>query len=101
MVTNAFEAGVPGDEVRMGVEATADEVTFRVWNRQRIPEKVCLRVFQKYFSTKAEGGRGLGTYAMKLLGETFLKGCVSFSTSAAAGTTFRICLPRRFRDGHR
>lgn len=53
-----------------------------------------LRVFQRYFSTKSGDGRGLGTHMMKLVGETLLKGTVSFSSSAEDGTTFRIRLPR-------
>ena len=95
MVVNGFEAGVAGDQVRVGFEETTDDVTFHVWNRQSIPENVRMRIFQRYFSTKSESGHGLGTYAMKLLGESLLKGKVSFTTSATDGTTFRITHPRQ------
>ena len=97
MVINAFEAGEPGDQVRIGIEEADEDVTFYVWNRQAIPESVSLRVFQRYFSTKEGDGRGWGTFAMKLLGEALLKGKVSFSTSQGAGTTFRIRHPRHLR----
>lgn len=94
MVVNAFEAGDVGDQVRIGTEATAENVTFYAWNRQSIPESVSPRVFQRYFSTKTGGGRGVGTFSMKLLGETLLKGEVTFTTSEASGTMFRVTLPR-------
>ncbi|UCE60714.1 MAG: HAMP domain-containing histidine kinase [Phycisphaerales bacterium] len=94
MTLNAFEAGDAGDQVRVGAEATAENVTFYVWNRQTIPQSVSSRVFQRYFSTKTGVGRGVGTFSMKLLGETLLKGQVSLATSEASGTTFRITLPR-------
>jgi K+-sensing histidine kinase KdpD len=94
MVINAFEAGRAGDQVRIGSETVAEYVTFYVWNRQPIPANVAPRIFQRYFSTKSGDGRGVGTYSMKLLGEAILKGSVSFATSEAAGTTFRVTLPR-------
>ena len=46
------------------------------------------------FSTKSSTGRGLGTYSMKLLGERYLGGAVSFSSSAEHGTVFTFELPR-------
>lgn len=99
MIVNAFEAGRPGDRVRLGCDETDDAVTFHVWNRQSILEEAALRVFQQYFSTKEGEGRGLGTFAMKLLGEMMLGGEVSFTSSPADGTTFRIRHPRRLSSG--
>lgn len=46
--------------------------------------KLLLRIFQRSFSTKGAKGRGLGTYSMKLFGETYLGGQVSFRSSAGA-----------------
>ena len=43
-------------------------------------------------SAKGEG-RGLGTYAMRLLSERYLKGHVSFTTSPLAGTKFHAIYP--------
>ena len=95
MLVNAFEATEPGGAVRLWLEQSGREVTFCVWNRQAIPGDVAPRVFQRNFSTKAESGRGLGTYAMKLFGETYLGGDMSFTTSKESGTIFRLRLPRR------
>ena len=94
MVMNALEAGQPHDEVRIGAEATPAAVEFHVWNRAAIPARIAPRIFQRYFSTKDGPGRGLGTHIMKLLGETLLKGSVTFTSSPEAGTTFRIRVPR-------
>lgn len=95
MVTNALEATEPGDAVRLWVDATLEGTTFCVWNRQGIPEETARRIFQRNFSTKAGRGRGLGTYAMRLLGETYLRGRVTFTTSEDEGTVFRFWLPMR------
>ena len=51
------------------------------------------RIFQRSFSTKGSPGRGLGTYAMKLFGESVLGGQVDFETGAE-GTTFWIRVAR-------
>jgi sensor histidine kinase regulating citrate/malate metabolism len=53
------------------------------------------RIFQRCFTTKPGEGRGQGTFAMKLFGEGYLGGTVSFETSAREGTTFELRLPRR------
>ena len=74
MTVNALEAGSAGDQVRIRATMTAEHVEFEVWNRQPIPESISGRVFQRYVSTKPGGGRGLGTFAMKLLGEQLLEG---------------------------
>lgn len=95
MLTNAFEAGSADDEVRLEVETSPDCIDFSVWNAAPIPQAVQLRVFQRYFSTKEGVSRGLGTFAMKLVGESLLGGSVSFTSSEKAGTTFRLRLPRR------
>lgn len=95
MLVNALEATDTGGEVRLWLDETRDRVTFCVWNKKNIPENIALRVFQRNFSTKAESGRGLGTYAMKLFGETYLGGKVSFTTSRENGTEFRLCLPKK------
>ena len=97
MIVNGLEAGRPGDQVRMQCEQTDDRVVFSVWSRRPMPERVAARVFQRYFSTKHGGGRGTGTYAMKLLGESLLQGQVDFTTSETAGTSFRVSLPTHRR----
>jgi signal transduction histidine kinase len=104
MVKNAFEATPAGGQVRLwsereagpngdGVPEPGDAVAFRVHNPGEIAPAVAARVFQRSFTTKAGTGHGLGTYSMKLLGERYLGGKVSFTTSAEAGTVFSIRLP--------
>jgi len=92
MVQNAFEATPPGGEVRLTWRADGERVVFEVWNAGEIPRGVAPRVFHRSFSTKSQTGRGLGTYSMKLFGERYLGGRVSF-TSDESGTVFRIELP--------
>ncbi len=94
MVINAFEATEPGGMIRLWVDQTDKDITFNVWNSQVIPAEQRLRIFQRNFSTKSDFGRGLGTYSMKLLGETYLGGEVNFNSSKTKGTTFHIRLPK-------
>ncbi len=94
MVRNALEASPPGGSVRVWCEVSANAVRFRVWNLGSIPADVAPRLFQRYFTTKPESGRGLGTFSMRLLGEQHLGGKVTYTTSAAEGTTFELALPR-------
>lgn len=94
MLVNAFEATPPGGEVRLSVAEVGGEVAFRAWNQGVIPPSVAPRIFQRYFSTKAGEGRGHGTFVMKLFGEAWLRGRLGFTSSAAAGTTFELTLPR-------
>ncbi len=93
MTLNALEALPLGGQAQIWYECQSGCPTFVVQNPGCIPPEVADRVFQRSFSTKAEQGRGLGTYAMKLLGETILGGRVGFTTSWAEGTRFFIELP--------
>ena len=93
MVLNAFEAERSAEPVRLNVERTDHGITFAVWSRPEIPLDVAHRVFESFFTTKTGTGRGLGTYTMRLLGQTLLGGSVDFTTSAAHGTTFRFFHP--------
>jgi signal transduction histidine kinase len=99
MVRNALEATEPGGAIRIEVRPEPKPagregiVRFSVWNGGEMPADVQARVFQRSFSTKAQRGRGLGTYSMKLLGERYLGGTVSFVSSAGRGTVFSLELP--------
>lgn len=97
MIRNALEACVKGETVSLGWRFVMDGIEFWVHNPSVMPEEVQLQVFQRSFSTKGEG-RGLGTYAMKLLGERYLRGELRFESAPEIGTTFTIRLPRRFQD---
>jgi len=93
MVTNALEASENGDTVKIWLDTNGKKIIFNVWNRQTIPANYRLRIFQRNFSTKAELGRGIGTYSMKWLGEELLGGKVSFTSSNLHGTTFKFAVP--------
>lgn len=105
MVINALEATAEHGYVRLWCSASPGAVEIGVWNDGAIPPEVARRIFQRNFSTKGTLGRGLGTYAMKLLGERLLGGAVRFTSEAADGTRFRLTLPapgpaqRRGADG--
>jgi len=94
MVLNAYEATATGGEIILRIEEAGDNLVFRVWNLAVIPEDTAMRVFQHYFSTKEEPGRGVGTYSMKVFGEKFLGGRVSFTSAEGEGTWFECCLPK-------
>lgn len=93
MVKNALEASSSGERVSVGCE-WAEEGQIRIWvqNAQYMPPAVQAQIFNRSFSTKGIG-RGIGTYSMKLLGERYLDGKVSFTSSPEDGTTFSIALP--------
>lgn len=93
MVVNALEATDKGHTIKIWAVPEDDQIAFFVWNHQVIAPEVIDRVFQRNISTKAYSGRGLGTYSIKLFGETFLNGKVDFTSSATEGTTFRLQLP--------
>jgi len=93
MITNALEATDENGAVKVWFEQERSMLSFCVWNDKTIREDVALRIFQRNFSTKEEAGRGIGTYSMKLFGEKFLGGKVSFTTSPEDGTVFKISLP--------
>jgi signal transduction histidine kinase len=93
MVRNAFEATPAGGSVRIACEREGRAVRVAVHNDGVIAPEVQARIFQRSFSTKAARGRGLGTYSMKLLGERYLGGEVSFVSTPETGTVFSIRLP--------
>ena len=98
MVINALEATPEGGEVVVQAVAESEERVLTVWNEGHIPEAVAMRIFQRYFSTKGESGRGVGTYSMKLCAEQLLGGTVTFTTDETEGTRFVVRLPV---DAHR
>jgi hypothetical protein len=95
MLKNALEATPPGGAVSLACTEQGEEVLFRVHNDQVMTEDVQLQVFQRSFSTKGQAGRGVGSYSMKLFGERYLGGRVSFTSAPPDGTTFSLLLPKR------
>ncbi len=92
LVKNALEACPPAGAVRLGCARTEGGLRFWVRNPGAIPRAVQLQIFNRSFSTKGDG-RGLGTYAVKLLTEKYLGGSVGFTSSPEAETTFHVTLP--------
>jgi signal transduction histidine kinase len=92
MIKNALEATPAEGKVTVDCNFAPEAVIIRVHNPGQMPKDVQQQVFQRSFSTKGTG-RGLGTYSMKLLGEKFLNGKVSFESTAGSGTVFSLELP--------
>ena len=93
MTLNALEASQAGDTVTLSVRSVDSMVTVDVHNKGTIPQEIQLKLFKRSFSTKSSTGRGIGTYSMKLFGERYLKGTVSFSSTQECGTVFSFSLP--------
>jgi signal transduction histidine kinase len=92
LLRNALEASRPGETVALGWQTTRDGLRLWVNNPAVMPRDVQLQLFQRSFSTKGTG-RGVGTYSVKLLTETYLKGRVWFESNAESGTTFVVEYP--------
>jgi signal transduction histidine kinase len=94
MLKNAIEASKSSQNVYLGCNDESENVTFWVKNQAYIPEQNQIKIFDRTFSTKGKD-RGLGTYSMKILGEEYLNGKVSFTSDQKEGTVFYINL---FKD---
>lgn len=95
MLKNALEATPAGGMVSAGCKGTPDEAVFWVRNPGVMPQEVQLQIFHRFFSTKREPGRGVGTYSMKLLAEGYLGGRVDFRSTESEGTVFTVAIPLR------
>lgn len=93
LVMNAFEAIPVGGTVRVAYQRQGGERRFTIHNAGCIPPKTAAHIFQRSFSTKAAGGRGLGTFGLRLLAERYLGGSLLFTTGAEQGTSFTLHLP--------
>jgi len=94
LVKNALEATAEGGTVRLSCRDLGERVVFAVNNPAVMPRPVQLQIFQRSFSTKAERGRGIGTYSVKLFVERYLQGAVGFTSVEPGGTTFYVTLPK-------
>jgi signal transduction histidine kinase len=94
MITNALEATPVGGQVKVCCRDLGSQVAFSVHNAQVMAAQVQMQVFQRSFSTKATSGRGIGTHSMKLLGERYLGGHVTFTSREPEGTEFTLTLPK-------
>jgi signal transduction histidine kinase len=95
LLKNALEASQDSETVRIGCDYNhkKKEICFWVANWAVMPEEIQQQIFNRSFSTKG-AGRGLGTYAAKLLTEKYLHGGIDFSSDAQSGTIFRIFCPQ-------
>lgn len=90
LLKNAMEASKAGGTVTASCSAPSPgRVRFSVHNETVMPEAIRAHVFQRSFSTKG-AGRGLGTYSIKLLTETYLHGQAWFDSAPGSGTTFYV-----------
>jgi CheY-like chemotaxis protein len=92
MVKNALENCPRGEVVRIWFERHGTAAGFLVHNPGMIPDDIQPHIFERYNSTCGPG-HGLGTYSMKLFGEKYLLGKVSFTSTREEGTCFSIFLP--------
>ena len=74
LLKNAMEATAACDTVTLSARASETTIAFDVHNQGVMPDAVQRQLFQRSFSTKAETGRGIGTYSAKLITERFLGG---------------------------
>jgi len=92
MLKNAVEASSDEDTITIKSHQNGSLIRFTVRNQHVIPRHIQMQIFNRNFSTKS-ADRGLGTYSMKLLGERYLKGKVTFISNEESGTEFYFDLP--------
>ena len=92
MTKNALEASNPEETVVLSVKKNGNMSCFSVWSSAFMSEDVQKQVFNRSFSTKGTG-RGIGTWSVKLLTETYLHGRVSFRSTPEEGTVFFAEVP--------
>ena len=94
LVKNALEAIRKGETVCISAEMNDRSVLFKINNDRIISPNIQLHIFQRSFSTKANSGRGIGTYSVKLIVEQYLNGKVRFISNDKEQTTFIIEVPK-------
>lgn len=92
MTKNALEASDPEETIVLSVKKSDDMSCFSVWNSAYMPDEVQKQVFKRSFTTKGSG-RGIGTWSIKLLTESYLGGRVSFRSTPEEGTVFFAEVP--------
>jgi PAS domain S-box-containing protein len=100
---NAVKYGSRTDRVSVTIRSEKSEVELSVHNRGNpISDEDLAQLFEPYKRTNSakegkEKGWGLGLTLVRGISET-LGGHVGVESSAAGGTTFRVCLPTNSRE---
>lgn len=93
LIKNALEATKTNGSVIAGVKDAGDKIRFWIKNDEVMPEEIQMQIFQRSFSTKGLD-RGIGTYSIKLLAESYLNGKADFISNETEGTIFWIDLSK-------
>jgi signal transduction histidine kinase/ActR/RegA family two-component response regulator len=96
LVKNAVEAAGHGHRVTLTLQRE-DPVLLTVHNPGAVPAEIAGRFFEKYVTSRKEGGTGLGTYSARLMARA-QHGELRMRTSAADGTTLTLTLPAAHND---
>jgi two-component system sensor histidine kinase/response regulator len=96
LVGNAFRHGARGEDVRVVVGGASPVLVVEVHNGGEIPAELRPHLFDPFRrgSHAARDSLGLGLYIVRQIVLAH-GGTIEFSSSAEAGTTFRMTLPRR------
>ena len=92
LLKNALEASHTGEAVTLGCRREETDIVLWCHNEGVLNREVQLQIFQRCFSTKAEG-HGMGTYSVKMLSEKYLQGRAELASSPKAGTVFTLTFP--------
>jgi signal transduction histidine kinase len=94
LVGNAVKHGQPGRPIYVRVRDEGDQVSLRVHNLgPPIPPGLLPLVFEPFRRSETQDGFGLGLYIVKEIIAAH-GGTVEVRSSASAGTTFTVRLPR-------
>ncbi len=91
LVRNALEASPEGGRVSLSF-SSGTACIMSIHNSGAIPEVLRERFFEKFATSRKQGGTGLGVYSARLIART-LGGTIGFETSEEAGTTLTVSLP--------
>jgi signal transduction histidine kinase/CheY-like chemotaxis protein len=93
LIINAVDAMPDGGDLLVSVRSVREVVEIEVRDTgSGIPDEIVERVFDPFFSTKGEGGNGLGLAIAKEIVERH-GGALAVHSVAEQGTTFSVTLP--------
>lgn len=100
LVTNAIDAYPPSEDfseprtIKILFEEESDVITLRVQDQGiGIPEANKERIFEAFFTTKTDGGIGIGLTMAKRIIEKDFRGQISVMSREGQGTTFTLIFP--------